>query len=392
MSSFTQFFPNSGQQNIGGGSIPVEILGIAGGGGGGTGMCVASCWSGGGGDGGDGGLFHAYNYYIKPGVTYPITIGAGGAGGVSGGRDGAPIIGRIEDMGDPGGATVFGNPECQLRAEGGGGGGAAIDCCYVTEVPGAPGTFSLNSRGPTASNLWCYRCGQPGGNGGGAGAANCINYAIYPLSSNQSWCPATYYNETEAGFGYGNIKAYEVQSTYNSYPQVTCGSFYDNVITAGEAVTCPWGTLRGFPGTSVALVQCCGAPLYWQVCGGKGGHNSGNAVQMLGAYYPCVYSYANVKFANDCAYYTSSITGCSVQYGKCRGAGGCGCPTGPSVPISCCCYGIGNGGNGCSGVLIIKYPSAYGAAVSFPGATNISPSTPGYYTYCFTSSGFITLP
>jgi len=58
------------------------------------------------------------------------------------------------------------------------------------------------------------------------------------------------------------------------------------------------------------------------------------------------------------------------------------------------CSGSGSGGAGCSGALIIKWPSSVGAAppTGFPGGTDISPATPGYYTYCFTSSGSITLP
>lgn len=60
----------------------------------------------------------------------------------------------------------------------------------------------------------------------------------------------------------------------------------------------------------------------------------------------------------------------------------------------------GNGGSvsgsvgyvGGSGVLILRYPTQFAAASSFPGATDLSPSTPGFRTYSFTSSGSITLP
>lgn len=50
------------------------------------------------------------------------------------------------------------------------------------------------------------------------------------------------------------------------------------------------------------------------------------------------------------------------------------------------------GGSGGSGIVVIKYPTQFAAATSFPGATDISPSTPGFRTYKFTSPGSITLP
>lgn len=50
------------------------------------------------------------------------------------------------------------------------------------------------------------------------------------------------------------------------------------------------------------------------------------------------------------------------------------------------------GGNGGSGVLIVRYPTQFAASPSFPGATDVSPSTPGFRTYRFTGNGSITLP
>ena len=47
---------------------------------------------------------------------------------------------------------------------------------------------------------------------------------------------------------------------------------------------------------------------------------------------------------------------------------------------------------GGSGIFILSYPTVIGAATTFSGATDISPSTPGKRTYRFTSTGSITLP
>ena len=47
---------------------------------------------------------------------------------------------------------------------------------------------------------------------------------------------------------------------------------------------------------------------------------------------------------------------------------------------------------GLSGIVVIKYPTQFASASSFPGATDVSPATPGFRTYKFTSSGSITLP
>jgi len=45
-----------------------------------------------------------------------------------------------------------------------------------------------------------------------------------------------------------------------------------------------------------------------------------------------------------------------------------------------------------NGTVIVKYPNAFPASPSFPGACDCSPQTPGYHTYRFVSPGSITLP
>jgi len=427
MSSFLQFFPNTNQQNIGGGSIPVEILGIAGGGGGGTGCNVSGpacciCYLGGGG-GGDGGLFHAYNYYVEPGATYPITIGAGGAGGTPG----TPLA--IEDVGDPGGATIFNNSVCVLRAEGGGGGGAGLSCCYAI---GTPTACTLTPRGPYPGGCpeWANSCGQSGGNGGGGGAHTGILQCCYIFGESCRSCPTSgrvtlEQLECQIGKGMGNIKPYcndrignkAVSCSFSLSSPNCCicsnamSCTVDNVMSEGYAVNCPWGTMAGFPGSNFALVEQYNVSSPTSpcsimcACGGCGGKNGGNAV--VTSYYASssCYTYPGCvspaaclstpgtfdNLTNSRTWYNSSITGSAYQFGSVRGSGGAGGPGSASSP-TLCVGGVGNGTAGCAGVMIVKYPSAYGSAPSFPGGTDISPSTPGYYTYCFTASGSITLP
>jgi hypothetical protein len=340
MSVASQFFPSGstsgggGGTNIGGGTIPVEIVGMAGGGGGGGGCCQPNCRASGGGPGGDGGYFNAINYYLNPGTTYPITIGGGGSGG------------GLGTQGSNGTHTSFNNPLCPIRVEGGGGGGG--------------GTSPYCSP-------YC-RAGLPGGSGGGAGSPSgqigqglyftkCVNSRVLTQSVS------------------GNIVSGPAQGTVRL-------DFYNTLLYGTpEPITCPWGCMSGFPGSPAVLFCSSNLPAC-AYCGGCGGRTGGNPI----AY--CVYvPYGPTNCITrgqqiDSGYIYSSITGNSVGYGETIGTRGNGAT------------GSFSGTSGCAGALIIKWPSSVGAAppTGFPGGTDISPQTPGYYTYCFTSSGSITLP
>ena len=164
MSLLSQFFPS------GGSGTKVDFLLVGGGGGGGAsgGTAQCACQSVGGGGGG-GMVVLGEDYEVVPGRTYPIVIGAGGAGG---GFYYTPSLqtqnykmgGSLR--GANGGDSFFGS----VRAIGGGGGGAgnnkADTCNYVcTEL----------------SNN-----GKIGGNGGGAGSRCNVSFQVGTTSSGNS--------------------------------------------------------------------------------------------------------------------------------------------------------------------------------------------------------------
>ena len=97
--------------------------------------------------------------------------------------------------------------------------------------------------------------------------------------------------------------------------------------------------------------------------------------------------------------YISDITGCVCTYG----AGGL---ISPVTILLCRCdvtyIGSGAGApgistatisGGCPGIVVIQYPTDYGAAItSSPNVCDCSPLTTGYRTYKFYCPGSITLP
>jgi hypothetical protein len=355
MSVISQFFPSGsggggGSTNIGGGSIPVEILGISGGGGGGTGSNPspygATVSINNGGPGGMGAFFYASNYFINPGVTYPICVGAGGGCGTSPG----PCQGA---RGSNGGFTSFNNPICTLRVEGGGGGGGG----------------GCNPSPPIAPGL-------PGGTGGAGSAGNAPGSGLYFTSLPVSFCGTTctflnLCNGQGTGCIWGNI-----------YPLANVDARY---------MVNPWGFSGGFPGTPGFTVgPIPSGPTSYCTISGRGGGMINNASYYSNLNGPWVCQYLQTCIFRCETGYTSNITGSSYTYGgpSCIASGGSGGSSpGPTI--------IAPGTSGCAGVLVIRWPvNAAGAAppTGFPGGTNISPQTPGYYTYCFTSSGSITLP
>ena len=117
MSKLTDFFGGGSESGI-----PVEILGVSGSGGTGRlaptpGPCTISNV------GGAGAIFHATNYSVAPGVTVPITIGAGGAAGTAC----PPGLQPNSPPGSIGGSTCFNYPKLPLCVIGGGG-GQGVSC------------------------------------------------------------------------------------------------------------------------------------------------------------------------------------------------------------------------------------------------------------------------
>ena len=104
------------------------------------------------GGGGGGGGFREATNYVTPYGSFTITVGAGGAGGVS-----SP---NLAGAGSPGGNSVFGS----IVASGGGGG----QSCYGGEPNGQPGGSGGGGSGENDSAFSVYGSGQGGaGNAGG---------------------------------------------------------------------------------------------------------------------------------------------------------------------------------------------------------------------------------
>ena len=162
MSLLSQFFPSGGGgAALGGGSIPVNIFMVGGGGAGGwgTGGPGGGC----GGTGGYGLTILTNNYFLEPGVTYPITIGAGGAG--------CNTNPSYPQRGANGGVSCFSNPKGVLIAQGGGGGGSSGYQPQAFRYPGVPGGNGGGGAG-----------GQPGcPNGGNGGEGQGFETACKPL-------------------------------------------------------------------------------------------------------------------------------------------------------------------------------------------------------------------
>ncbi len=295
MSVLTQFFPAGGS----GGGIPVELMVISGGGGGGGGSLAAGPGLG----GGSGAMFYCRSFPLQPGVTYPVTVGSGGAKGIC-----------YTSAGSNGGNSCFTIPvdggNNSICVAGGGGGSGGI--CTPTPECG----YGLN-----------------GGTGGGSACSVTLSYyqthKILPQDINSGGYFGTSRGPTtvQAGGIYCCSLSFIVDPSYCTF---VCGSFFTNI----------YGS---------------------EVCLGGGGSCT-EAGQPLRV---------QLDMPANCGYGGGGGAGCNSSNPSCPG-----CP----------------GGNGSSGVVVVKYPSAYGAAPASPGATNCSPATPGFYTYRFTSPGSITLP
>ena len=328
MSIISQFFPSSGG---GGGNetptgilipadgIPVEILGFSGSGGGGTSAGGPSYQ----GYGGSGAVMHATNYFVQPGCTVPITIGAGGA------NAGCPC-----GQGSQGGTTSFNYPVLPISVIGGGG-GAGLD-----------------------SGIPFMRHGCPGGTGGGSTR----HYSTIIQG------------ESDAGDGFYFNKINEYSSSYYSSGCSSCACAWSAVtkVSDAEMETTPWGCRGGFPGRPGK--NTCAPPGYLSSCGcGGGATENASCWPYMN---PACTSPVTCRKDLNYKYYCSSISGTMTDY------------TGPGQ------WGQSTTNAGCAGGLIIKWATAFGASppTGFPGGTDISPATPGYYTYCFASTGSIELP
>lgn len=371
MSILSQFFP--GISGTYASTIPLNILVQAGGGGGGGHLTPNPAYTGGG--GGAGGLGMTHNYRVVPGTTCPIVVGSGGAAGTPSGSN--PGVTAASNGGFSAFNVPFDGKASSIRLEGGGAGGGVTDLTPI-------------------------RLASDGGCGGGS---------VLTLTGNNPGVNGTTFGTlvsfpTTGGRGY-----YSTNKADNN------GEIYsqDNTVTE-------WGVAYGHPGsyttvfgsyngnpTVTAHVQYGSYETHFACFGGSTEYN--NQLSLLFGT-GINGGEKNFEYGGKLSYITGTLTrygrGGGIRSNQAGGAGGfvnypasgyAGFPA-PTTANS------GNGGDGgCagpvgdfsatagqSGVVVVQYPSAYPAAPSFPGATDVSPATPGYRTYRFTSSGSITLP
>ena len=233
-------------------------------------------------------------------------------------------------QGGGGGTTSFNYPLLPLSVAGGGGGGVCVDGC-----PGGNG----------AGGGRCIPCGRSGGEGYYFKNTTVICGAASACRVGCTCAPDYVWLETSAA-----------------------------AVQTAEGEQYPWGTKNGYPGrdSSATWSPACSSAINYNP--GEGGKSGRNATFMSpGAPFTCPTNRFCVCIASQG--YNSGIAGTMTEYNS----------FGTWGSVICDC--------GRSGGLIIQWATGFGAAppTGFPGATDISPQTPGYYTYCFTSSGSITL-
>ena len=142
---------------------PVEYLVVAGGAGGGANI---------GGGGGAGGYQTATGFSLNGGVSYTVTVGAGGAAGVTGGSafqggtGSNSVFSTITSTGGGGGGYATSAGAINGTAGGSGGGGGSLIDTAVNDAYGGAGTSGQGNRGGNVSSS-----ARGSGGGGGASAA-----------------------------------------------------------------------------------------------------------------------------------------------------------------------------------------------------------------------------
>lgn len=253
---------------------------------------------------------------------------------------------------------------------GGAGGGAASQGGGSNAGSVVLTGYNICSCGPYQYRTYLFQnfCGSVNLGSGGAGD-NPVNaiFRKFPLGSHNHGVDG-YLNNIEGTDQYygGGGEAYQGQNCLNlDYTAVSSSAPYYPSLTCPRN-RCPGGGLGG------------GA--YWLRTGCAPVVNIGSC---CGFWYNCVYG---------CASYACPVS-CYTLYAAPSGSGGGGASsargyvnstTGPCSCNPC----IGDGTNGASGVLIIRYPTAYNAA-TVSGNTPVTP-IPGYYIYKWTGPGSIT--
>lgn len=290
-----------------------------------------------------------------------------------GAADGYIQIKLLVAAGGGGGGHAYPAPAPAPSASryGGGGGGGGLYEGYVAVAPGStcPITVGGAGSGATVNNT-------PGSQGGassfttpvrtirvvGGGGGRASQFQSSPVQPEGGSAGSSYYdnfNKESVGlYSYGGsakiITTNGDGSTGGAVPRPDSGGYYGSPAIAGNDMTQQGGGAGGNVRASPTLVEnsfktdiISGSTLY--LCSGG-------------------FTFSNVPGAQPAN----------------SGNGGAG---GTSLSP-------GDGSNGGSGTVIVRYPTQFGAATSFPGGTDLTPTTSpfGFRTYQFNSSGSITLP
>lgn len=341
----------SGLFNTGSKLVPIEVFAVGGGGGGGAarGGVVSD-----GGSGGGAGMVLYKQVYVVVGTQYSISIGAGGAG-APGGPGNPGVIPTAAIQGSPGGDTTLGSIATAY-----GGVGADIDFS-PTSIPsninygstgGRTGFTSLLTSSPSSRvfrSTWLSSAGRsPVSDSQGFVGVNGYQNAsvITPIASGTEYLAV-------GGIGGGGAGG-EGSGAVVSQPSFPSGVFY-NGGPGGYGIPL---SLIGIPGSTVA--------------GGGGGAGMSAQPQSIGSF-----SGGLGRDGGGNGGISNGSAGASATVNTGSGGGGGGLTNIPSL------YNRYAGGAGGSGLLIIRYPTAFAAAT----VTGNAPVTaqPGYNVYRWTS-------
>lgn len=391
MSNLSQFYNTSTS-----GFIEFEALILSGGGGGGAngpggGKVPAFVAPGWGAGGGGGGAVYYGLIAVAPGTTCQITVGGGGAGSFNNiSPPGIPTTGPYQ--GANGGDSTLKTPTFTYRVVGGGGGGGSF---AIGEIGGTGGGshegYAINP-GPIPRSDAFKLAGAPSVYSVGGNKHASLSNAITDTNRPNPLTPP--------------INNFQFSGAFNSH---TSGIFpFKN------------GFYSGFPGGGVSgidIVRVPGLPAdYQQFAVQRSNTGGGGAGGSSYRGYPTIAPYPSpqsqfilsdiggpgfmsaIRGSDESGTIGPSELGRGASAGISTGAAntgnGGGGALGSTVPAEAADYqGIG-GNPGGSGIVIVSYPNAFAAvaAQNRPGSVDVSPFTPGRYTYKFPSPGSIKFP
>ena len=339
----------------------VEYLVVAGGGAGGNGAA---------GGGGAGGYRTNTGLAVTTGSPITVTVGGGGTTAVTYGANGTnSVFGSITATGGGGGGHITPTSARVGRTGGSGGGGGGFATAGDT-TPGTGGAGNAGSYTPVEGYAGGAASNYGGGGGGagavgtagtsgapGAGGTGALSTITTNFAGTASIASNTTLTVTAVSAGVIGIGT---QVTGTNIP----GGTYIIALGTGTGSTGTYimSTAATATGSGVSITS---SGVYYAGGGGSSGDNTSGSAGGAGG------GGAGQSSSGGKAY---------VNAGTNTGGGGGG-GGGQS--------GSGQFGQGGSGIVIIRYDSAYPAATSTTGSPTVT-TAGGYRIYKWTSSGSIT--